>query len=140
MRRWKLLVAVVGMAVLAAGAFVLWSYPWPNGVTRENWDQIELGMNLEELEALLGPHLEESQLRLNDISYTGEWAQQGDLKIPEYVDDPGYPGEFHIWVWRGPAGLIMVRHDALPRAIGKIWVPRLGTFERLRRQWRSRFR
>jgi hypothetical protein len=140
MRRWKVLVALAGLAVLiAAGVVGLWSYQWPNAVTRETYDRIEIGMSLPALETLLGPHRDESQILMEDISNTGVWVIEGDLKTPEYVDDPGWPGEFHFWLWRGQQGVIMVRHDAQARAIGKVWVPRLGVIERLKRQWRRGF-
>src|SRR5271163_4791644 len=100
MPRRSLLRILAGAAVLVAVvSFGLWSYPWPNGVTRENWDRIELGMSLGQLEDLLGPHLDQSELRSDDISYTGKWVNQGGQKLPEYADDPGYPGEFHFWLW-----------------------------------------
>jgi hypothetical protein len=54
MRRRKLLVALVGLAVLVAvGAFMLW--PRRNRVTRENYYRIRLRMSRAQVEAILGP-------------------------------------------------------------------------------------
>jgi hypothetical protein len=56
MRRGKLRWVLAGVAVvalLAVAAVVLW--PYPNRVTRQNFDRIRLGMSLAEVEAILGP-------------------------------------------------------------------------------------
>jgi hypothetical protein len=55
MRRWKLLVALAGLAVLvAAGAFV--SRLRPDRITQENVDRIRAGMTRAEVEAIFsGP-------------------------------------------------------------------------------------
>jgi hypothetical protein len=53
MRRRKLLAVIAGLAVLALGAFVMW--PRPDRITRENYDFINEGMTLAEVEAILGP-------------------------------------------------------------------------------------
>jgi hypothetical protein len=50
-QRWKLLVALAGLAVVVAGAVVL----WPSRLTRENYDRIQNGMSRAEVYALLGP-------------------------------------------------------------------------------------
>ena len=55
MRRRKLLAALAGFILFAAGAFLLIPVPTLSRVTRENYDRIERGMTLAELEAILGP-------------------------------------------------------------------------------------
>jgi hypothetical protein len=56
MRKWTLFGAVVGLAVLAVGVFVLWPRPDPAArITKENFEAIESGMSRAEVEALLGP-------------------------------------------------------------------------------------
>jgi hypothetical protein len=54
MRRRKLLVMMALAVVLAAGAFVLWPQPITPGLTQENFDQVQVGMTLPEVEGLLG--------------------------------------------------------------------------------------
>jgi hypothetical protein len=54
MRRWKLLVALAGLAVVVtAGVVVLW--PRTHRLALENFDQLREGMTLSDVEALLGP-------------------------------------------------------------------------------------
>jgi hypothetical protein len=54
MRRRTLLVALAGLAVVAAaGAVVLW--PRPERITRENFDRIRDGITRADVEAILGP-------------------------------------------------------------------------------------
>jgi hypothetical protein len=54
MRRRKLLVVLVGLAVaVTAGVVVVW--PPPSRITRENFDRIVRGMSRAEVEAVLGP-------------------------------------------------------------------------------------
>jgi hypothetical protein len=52
MRRWKLFVALVGLAMLVAGAVVLW--PPPKLITRESFGSIRTGMTRAEVEAIVG--------------------------------------------------------------------------------------
>jgi hypothetical protein len=61
-------------------------------------------------------------------------AFEGELKSPEYVDDPK-----GLWFWRGPQGVIIVHRDAQALAIGKVWHQQIGIVERLRRRWRRWF-
>jgi hypothetical protein len=52
--KWKLLVALAGLAVVvAAGLVVLW--PRGDRVTRYYYDRIQIGMNRADVEAILGP-------------------------------------------------------------------------------------
>jgi hypothetical protein len=53
MRRRKLLGSLLGLAVVAVGAFVLW--PRKDRITRENYERIREGMSRVEVEAILGP-------------------------------------------------------------------------------------
>jgi hypothetical protein len=50
-----LLVALAGLAVVAAGVVVLWPRPAPERITRENYDRIRAGMTRAEIETILGP-------------------------------------------------------------------------------------
>jgi hypothetical protein len=52
-RRRTLLVVLAGLAVVAAGAVVLW--PREDRVTRANFGRIRTGMSRAEVEAILGP-------------------------------------------------------------------------------------
>jgi hypothetical protein len=52
MRSWRLLLALAGLALVAAGTFVLW--PRANHITRENFDRIEKGMSRVQVESILG--------------------------------------------------------------------------------------
>jgi hypothetical protein len=53
MRRRKLVTAVVLVVVVAVGVFVLW--PRTDRIIRENFDRIQPGMSLAEVEVILGP-------------------------------------------------------------------------------------
>jgi hypothetical protein len=53
MRRRTLLVALAGLAVVAAGVVVLW--PGRDRVTPENFDRVRAGMTRAEVDAILGP-------------------------------------------------------------------------------------
>jgi hypothetical protein len=56
MRRRKLLVALLGLAVIvAAGAFALWPPTTTPGLTQDNFDRIQRGMSRSTVEAILGP-------------------------------------------------------------------------------------
>jgi hypothetical protein len=50
-RRRLLLLAVVGVAALALGGWLLWPR---TAITRDNAERIQVGMNLAEVEAILG--------------------------------------------------------------------------------------
>jgi hypothetical protein len=50
--RWMLAVGLV--ALVAAGALVLWPRPITPGLTQENFDRVQVGMTLPEVEGLLG--------------------------------------------------------------------------------------
>jgi hypothetical protein len=54
MRRRKLLVALAGLAVVAAGAVVMWPRS-SSRITREDSDRIKEGMSRAEVETILGP-------------------------------------------------------------------------------------
>jgi hypothetical protein len=56
MRKWKLVVVGLGLAVLVAvGAFVLWPRPRPDPITAENFSRIKMRMSQSEVKAILGP-------------------------------------------------------------------------------------
>jgi hypothetical protein len=78
MRRRTLLVALVGLAVVgAAGVVVLWLWPRPERVTRENYDRIQIGMGRREVEAILGPpgdyRTGRGDEEVNGTFYRGVW-------------------------------------------------------------------
>jgi hypothetical protein len=54
MRRWKLLVVLAGLAIVAAGVIVLRPEP-PSRITLESCRRIREGMTRAEVEAILGP-------------------------------------------------------------------------------------
>jgi hypothetical protein len=53
MRFWRLLLPLAGLALVAAGTFVLW--PRTDRITRKNFDRIEKGMSRVQVESILGP-------------------------------------------------------------------------------------
>jgi hypothetical protein len=103
MRRRKLLLVLVGLAVvIAVGALLLWPQP-PSRVTRDNYDRLHVGINQAEVKATLGAPgdyrrdpcrfgLERTDL-LDEpfrLGFTEEW--QGDAaKIVVWFDDEGVP-------------------------------------------------
>jgi hypothetical protein len=56
MRKRKVLVALAGLAVVAAAGVVLWPRSQPSSrITRENFERIKEGMSRAEVETILGP-------------------------------------------------------------------------------------
>jgi hypothetical protein len=103
MRRRKLLVALVGLAVVvAAGAVVLWPQAAPpSRVTRENYDCIQEGMTRAEVEAILGPP-GDYRTGLGE-SVLGE-ADYGITQIMVWMPDPATDPAPTLWSWRKPPG------------------------------------
>jgi hypothetical protein len=89
MRRRKLLGVLVGLAVLAGGAFVLW--PRTDRLTRENFDRIKEGMSFAQVEAILGPPGDyttapELKKKLNLAEYKNCYADRDCLGGVETLD------------------------------------------------------
>jgi hypothetical protein len=116
MRRQKLLVALVVLAVVvAAGVVVLWPQPL-SLIRQENYERIKVGMSRAEVEAILGPP--------RPFSMDGDVFEGGHY-IP--YDENGR-------LWRGAAGVITVTFEN-DRAVSKAWAPPAGPLTRLRRWW-----
>ena len=136
MRRRKLLVVLVGLVVVAAGAVVLWPQPQPSSrITRENFDRIKVGMSRTEVEAILGPpnltwgglnELPEEDFE--PIPAIQPWGNETHLS----------PDEENGGFWLGNAGAMAVTFED-DRAVWKAWRPHAGPLTRLRRQWHRWF-
>jgi hypothetical protein len=93
MRRRTLLVALVGLAVVAAvGVFVAGPSPEPSLVTRENFDRIKGGMSRVDVAAILGPP-GDYRTGPGDIAASdGLWEEQIDLGDDSGPSLDQYPG------------------------------------------------
>jgi hypothetical protein len=95
---WWLL-TLAGLAVLMAGAVVLWLQLLPDPasrITRENFDRIRRGMSRAEVHAILGPP---GDYRNGPMAHEPAW-----LKI--------VPGWHYDWAeWEGDAGAAVVGFD-----------------------------
>jgi hypothetical protein len=107
MRMRKLLVALAGLVVLAAGALVVW--PRPNRITQDNFDRIRDGMSQADIEALLGPPGDYRNVPTTDASDPqifddiDAWACslfRHKRVGPESADPPGFwfGDEGYIWI------------------------------------------
>ncbi len=125
MRRRKLLALAV-LVLAGIAAFVLW--PWP-GATRANYDRIEHGTTLAEVEAVLGPPTADSELgRLSEEDFD-ERGEESECRgrIP--------PQPRRQYVWLGRAGRLAVAFNG-GCVTDKEWLPRATLPQRLNRQWR----
>jgi hypothetical protein len=101
MRRRKLrwLLLLVGLAVVVAvGAFALW--PRKDRITRENFDRIQNGMSLAEVEAILGPP---GDHRTRPTTYEPHF-----LEPPRLADRVASQPAVDIKKWQGDAGDVEV--------------------------------
>jgi len=142
LRRWKLLVALAGLAVLvAAGVVALW--PRPERITRENFDRIKVGMSRAEVYAILGPPGDYSS---GPVEFDGrqEFLRGIDLDANEPVDC-GNPA---LARWWSDTGSAWVEFDPSDRARPREFTRHLGRLEqssldallwRAKRQWRKWF-
>jgi hypothetical protein len=140
MRRWTLLVALAGLAVLvAAGTVVLWSRATPpSPITREGYKQVKWWMSENDVVAVLGP--------------------PGDYRTgyTEYnpVECVLWPGDSNVlrrtWgrfdrEWESDTACISVTFDRKGRAVGAEFCPQhkpthLEMFlRRVNRLWKSWF-
>src|ERR1700722_7606055 len=101
MRRRKVLVTLVGLAVVAVGAFVLW--PRKHRITRENYERIREGMSRAELEAILGPS--------GDYTTGPVLLNAGTRSVIDIGDD-GNPHDFPATEWRGDTASVWVAFSA----------------------------
>jgi hypothetical protein len=97
MRRRKLLVALAGLTVLAAGTIVLW--PRPDRITRENYRRIQIAMSLAEVEAILGP----------EGDYTT--APVGPTLVLDFLSDESPVPVPFICTWYGDSAAIRLGFD-----------------------------
>jgi hypothetical protein len=111
----KRLIVSAGMLTLSAGAafLVLWLHPARPAVTKANFDRVETGMTLGEVEAILGA----DKGSLIDI----------DIKLPV-----GHELE----TWGGEDGVAWIIFDEHIRVHHKVWIdsPPLPVLDRLRRR------
>jgi hypothetical protein len=130
-------VVVIGLALLAIAAFVVW--PRPGGITEENWRRAELGMNRSEVEAILGP--------------PGDHRTGPTLFDPELLPGTVIPGNVprltgdYTATWAGDSGNLTVLFDSAGHARSWAFAPTrkgsqslLGDFLwRAKRLWRRWF-
>ncbi len=136
MRRRKLrwVLALAALAVVAAGAVLLWLPRDP--ITRKNYDRIQDGMTRTQAEAILGPpgingavtrRFDEEDFDEGGFIRAGEWDY-----YPFFGEDP------EVGLWIGDAGIIAVYfHHG--RAGAKGWFPRSSPLQRLRHRWQRWF-
>jgi hypothetical protein len=138
MRRWKLLAALAGLAVLVAvGAVAL--RPRPQRITRESFNRIEKGMTRAEVEAILGPWRRQSW-----DCRTGPTRQ--DLAAETFADPEVQAGGCQL-VWASETVWIALRFDTSWRVDRRRKWPSVredqGALDNLRwraeRQWREWF-
>ena len=144
MRIRKLLVALVGLAVVgAAGMVVLW--PRQDRISRQNLERIKRGMTRVEVEAILGPPGDHATAPLEDPDPSGlvmsNWR-------PYYVPPiDRFDAEHEIVQWRGDAGIIAVNFTLSGHVVeAGMWPVKrvdqtlLGNLLwRLKRQWHRWF-
>src|SRR6516162_7839304 len=99
MGRRKLLLALAGLAVVAAaGVVVLW--PSADRIKRENCDRIRHGMSLAEVEAVLGPP---GDYRTGPTRYRPHF-----MAPPRLADRMASEPDVDIQKWEGDSGDIQV--------------------------------
>ena len=146
----KLLVALVGLAVVvAAGVVMLW--PWEDRVTRYNYDRIQIGMSLADVEAILGSP---GDYRTG-LGETGILVGQGSTEAMVWTIDPAtdlvpklpnwsaIPDDQRLWAdWLSDSFVIDIAVDESGSVVEKIGWPRRTTKGRLdnllwraKRQW-----
>jgi hypothetical protein len=150
MRRRKLLVALVGLAVVAtAGVVVLW--PRPERVTKENYDRMHVGMTRTEVEAILGPP---GDYR-SGLGETGYGSTENMVWTPDPATElvrtlPNWsriPDDQRLWAsWLGDSFGIGIAVDESGSVADKVGCPRRTTrglldnlLWRLKRQWHRWF-
>jgi hypothetical protein len=137
MRKWRLLAALAGLAVLVAvGAVVL--RPRPERITRENFDRIQKGMSRAGVEAIPGPW------RRQSWDYrTGPTLQ--DLTAEAFADPDAEVGGYQL-AWASDTVWIAIQFDTSWRVVGRSKRPSvrmdqgaldnlLWRAERLWREW-----
>jgi hypothetical protein len=133
--KWKLLGALAVLAAaIAVASVLLRPQKDPGPVTFENWERVDSGMKLEELEAFLGPHVDKSEVDYGTLIPVDKWVT-AEAKVPTGQSDNEY------WMWQGKEGVVFVRHDTSARTTGaKMWAPRIGSVAHDKRNWRNWFR
>jgi hypothetical protein len=160
-KRWKLLVALAGLAVVvAAGVVVLW--PSRDRITQANFDRILEGMTRAEVEAILGPPgdyrtictettcaLDQPVYLESDLNqYAAGEGRGGYWPLDDSPSDaPGQPAHTSFYgTWFGNDGYINVQfvsdavdYKAFYHSVRKELTPLGNLLWRLKRQWRRWF-
>jgi hypothetical protein len=116
MRRRKLLVALAGLAVVAAaGAFVLW--PRTDRITRANYDRIRMGMSRAEVYAILGP--------------PGDYTTQPNRRRGLYWNPDGHKSIGVGFYWMGDAGVVEMDFNPQDDVVWRMDFEEIGPGERI---------
>ena len=127
MRRRRLLVALAGLAVVAATAVLLWPR---DPITWKNFNRICKGMTRAEVEAILGPpNLTGAELEKLDVDDFEDVPA-----IQPWGDDYLFYDEERGRFWLGNAGVITVTFEN-DCAVSKAWDPYAGLLTRLWARW-----
>jgi hypothetical protein len=112
MRRRKLLALLaVGLAVLAAGSFVLW--PRPNRITEESFDLLRVGMSKPEVYAVIGP----------PGLYLTRDADYGNGAGKSLGQAPRAGGQAGVEKWGGDDAVFWVQFDPEGHVRGATCIP-----------------
>jgi hypothetical protein len=95
-----------GIVLLLIGVAVAYHYWMRCPIRYDQFDRIENGMHLSEVEALLG--CPPADYRRGEIEYV--------------LDDLLFPLEFEEARWQGDQGDVMIFHDHNKLVVGKNWV------------------
>jgi hypothetical protein len=133
MRRRTLLVALAGLAVVAAGVVVFW--PRQTLATAANFARIQEGMTRAEVEDLVGPA---GDFRTRPMEYS--WGESARLEMYQQIDD-----ETIVWATNEVLGV--VRLDPAGRVSKVVYGPGRAQSQsvlenllwRAKRQWHRWF-
>jgi hypothetical protein len=125
MRRRKLLVALVGLAVVVTVGVVVFLSEPPSQITRENFEHIHRGMTREEVDAILGPPGDHRTSRGENYSPVkagpATWQADPDEYWPglaTWHDAPAPLGEHWVRaVWIGDKVSVEVLVDGTGRVV-----------------------
>jgi hypothetical protein len=149
LRKWKLLVALAGLAVVVAAEVVVL---WPRSssrITRENFEQIKEGMNRAEVEAILGPpgdyRTGHGETDLTTVHMA--WSPDGGPLKPntDWSRIPGQsPEDPRLWAeWMNDSIVIVIAIGQSGSVVQTVGFPRRRTTQgplenllwRAKRQW-----
>jgi len=107
MRRRTLLVALVGLAVVAAaGAVVFW--PRPDRITLENYRRVRPGMARADVEAILGPAGDYASGPVWEF----EWVGDSSYPLGFFTEHAGWGHNGRWGQWEGDRGTVGVYFNA----------------------------